>query len=218
MSGKDFKIVVLLSGRGSHFRNLLVHAQHYKIIAVFSNKGDAPGLKYATEFNIPAYVFERKGYASRAEQQRALFEKVRDLHPDLIVLAGFMQIIDPEIVEQFPDRMINIHPSRLPEFPGLDTHKRALEAGVKIHGCTVHYVDSGLDSGPIIAQADCEVAASDTEDALAARVLSIEHKLYPWVVNNIALGYISTAGGKVKYDRTHLNLSEHHFRLPKGHS
>lgn len=188
---KDFRVVVLISGRGSNLKSLLERAENYSIVGVVSNKPEAPGLEYARSAAIPALALSRKDYGSLADFKQALFEKVASLSPDLVCLAGFMLIVDAPQVERFSGKIINIHPSLLPKFPGLDTHERAIAAKEKEHGCSVHVVSAEVDAGPLIAQAKCEVFPSDTPESLASRVLGFEHRLYPWVVNQVAVGNIA---------------------------
>lgn len=186
-----YNIVVLISGRGSNLRSLIEKAENYKIIAVLSNRAEAPGLEFAAQKGIPTFAFPQKSFLSLKAAKSALLSKVKELNPDLVCLAGFMQIIEPEFVDAFPGRIINIHPALLPKYPGLDTHARALAGGEKEHGCSVHVVDYGVDTGAIIAQASCRVEKTDTADTLANRVLEREHALYSWVVKNIASKEIS---------------------------
>ncbi len=179
-------VAVLISGRGSNLLNLLECARNYKIIAVYSNKAEALGLQYAERFQIPYFIFAKNTEYSALEQKTKLFEHLANLNPDLIALAGFMSIVPTDFIQKFPSRIINIHPALLPKFPGLNTHQRAIDAKEKEHGCTVHYVDEGIDTGEIIAQASCPLLPEDTEDALASRVLKLEHQLYPEVLNNLS--------------------------------
>ncbi|RMG40381.1 MAG: phosphoribosylglycinamide formyltransferase [Candidatus Dadabacteria bacterium] len=195
----DFNVAVLISGRGSNLEKLINCAEDYTVKAVFSNKVNAPGLEHARKAGISSLGFNRRDYKSLKDFKAAIFDAVRKSRPDLVALAGFMLIVDPEFVEEFYGRLVNIHPSLLPAYPGLDTHRRALEAGERFHGCTVHFVDAGVDTGPIIAQARCPVLPGDTADTLARRVLNLEHKLYPWVVNSIARGNIWLQNNAVEY-------------------
>jgi phosphoribosylglycinamide formyltransferase 1 len=195
---RNFTVVVLISGRGSNCQSLIRQAEDYSIIGVLSNNVDAPGLKYAREAGIEAIAFGRKTAGSLVQQKQHIYSHIEAVAPSLIVLAGYMQILESDFVERFEGKIVNIHPSLLPRFKGLDTHKRALQAfhqaGVSAeakHGCTVHYVDRGVDSGPIIAQARCRIMPSDGEETLAARVLDLEHRLFPWVVNAIAANDIA---------------------------
>ncbi len=179
-------IAVLISGRGSNLLNLLENAKNYKIIAVYSNRADALGLEHAKKFQIPYFVFAKDLNFTSKEQKIKLFEHIENLNPDLIALAGFMSIVPATFTQKFARRIINIHPALLPKFPGLDTHQRAIDANETEHGCTVHYVDEGIDTGEIIAQASCQVLPNDTEAILASRVLKLEHEIYPKVLNKIS--------------------------------
>ncbi len=171
-----------------------------RIAAVISNKADAGGLAFAREHGIATAVVANKDFASRAEFDAALQQEIDKHAPDLVVLAGFMRILTPAFVAHYEGRMLNIHPSLLPLFPGLHTHQQALAAGERVHGATVHFVTAELDHGPVVAQAQVEVLAGDTEDTLAARVLVQEHQLYPRAIRlfiedrlSIADGLVSTA-------------------------
>ena len=174
--------VILISGRGSNMRSIVEARTGLEVRGVISNRPDAPGLEWARSQGIPAVALDHKAHPSREAFDEALAAEVDRLAPDLVLLAGFMRILSPAFIGRFPRRILNIHPSLLPSFPGLHTHKRALEAGVKLHGCTVHVVTPELDSGPIVAQAAVPVMAEDTEEALAARVLAAEHRIYPQAV------------------------------------
>ncbi len=195
-----YRIIGLISGRGSNLLNLINKASDYEVCAIISNKQDAPGLKYGAQFNIPTHIFARAQFDTINSLKAAILDKCKQLNPDLIVLAGYMLIVSPEFVDAFYGRIINIHPALLPKFPGLDTHRRALEAGEKQHGCTVHFVDKGVDTGPAIAQAMVPCLPNDTEESLAARVLAREHEIYPWVVKNLALGKIKFNDRSIYYD------------------
>ena len=153
-----------------------------EVKAVISNRPGAKGLEWAAAQGIPTRVVDHKAFPTRAAFDAALGEAVAAARPDLVILAGFMRILTPEFIARFPRRILNIHPSLLPSFPGLHTHRRALEAGVKVHGCTVHVVTPSLDSGPIVAQAAVPVLPGDTEEGLADRVLQAEHRIYPQAV------------------------------------
>lgn len=153
-----------------------------RIAAVLSNRPDAPGLRFAAAQGIPVAVVDHTQYNDRAAFDAAL-SKAIDAHvPDLVVLAGFMRILTPEFVERYAGRMMNIHPSLLPSFPGLHTHRQALDAGVKVHGASVHFVTAALDHGPIVVQAAIEVTPEDTPESLARRLLPCEHQIYPRAV------------------------------------
>lgn len=210
----DFRVLVFISGRGSNFMALVDKVSAAQFIGCISDNPDAPGLEFAIEAQIPAISFSQDHFASRKEFRRGIFEAAKELNPDLICLAGFMQIIPRYFVEYFYGRMINIHPSLLPKYPGLDTHRRALEDGETKHGVTVHFVDEGMDTGPVIAQASCECLTTDTEETLAARVLIDEHKIYPWVVDGIATGGITLNGREVCYsDQTVKEAGELDYTL-----
>ena len=176
------KIVILISGRGSNLQALLEAKLPCRIAAVISNRADAEGLGIARAQGIPSAVVEHRHYADRASFDAALAEKIDTFHPDFVLLAGFMRIFTPDFVTRYRGRLVNIHPSLLPTYSGLDTHARALHDGVKIHGCTVHFVTADLDHGPIIIQAAVPVLRDDTEQTLAARVLHEEHRIYPQAV------------------------------------
>lgn len=174
--------VVLISGRGSNMRSIVEARTGLDIRAVISNRPDAKGLEWARSQSLPAQVVDHKAFPTREAFDGALAQAIEPLRPDVILLAGFMRIFTPQFIARFPRRILNIHPSLLPSFPGLHTHRQALEAGVKLHGCTVHFVTPSLDRGPIVIQAAVPVLAGDTEEALAARVLEAEHRIYPQAV------------------------------------
>lgn len=177
-----YNIAVLISGRGSNMEALLAAQLPARVAAVISNRPAAKGLALAKARGIATAVVDHTAYASRAAFDAALMNEVDRHAPDLVVLAGFMRVLGDEFVRRFEGRLMNIHPSLLPLFPGLHTHRRALEAGMKIHGCTVHFVTTRLDNGPIVIQAAVPVLEGDTEDTLAARVLVQEHRIYPRAV------------------------------------
>jgi phosphoribosylglycinamide formyltransferase 1 len=195
------RIVVLLSGRGSNLEALLrccaAGQANFAIVGVVSNKAEAGGLALATAANIPTAVLSHKDFASRETFDAALRTTVQGFAPDLVVLAGFMRILTPEFVSAFEGRMINIHPSLLPAFTGLHTHQRAIEAGCKFAGCTVHFVTAELDHGPIIAQAVVPILPNDSESTLAARVLIEEHRLLPQAVSDFCAGKLVVVGLQV---------------------
>jgi len=177
------QIVILISGRGSNME-AIVRAQIVgaRIVAVIANRPDAAGLEFAASHRIPTFVVDHKAYASRQAFDAALAEAIDAHAPDLVVLAGFMRILTDGFVRRYGGRLFNIHPSLLPAFPGLHTHRGALEAGVRIHGATVHFVTPTLDCGPIVIQAAVPVLPGDDEASLAARVLVQEHRIYPQAV------------------------------------
>lgn len=194
-------IVILISGRGSNLRALLEANLPDCRVAVISNRPEATGLAYALERGVATTVVDHRDYPTRSDFDSALAGEIERHRPDLVVLAGFMRILGDDFVRRFERRLINIHPSLLPTFPGLRTHAQALAAGVKIHGCTVHFVTPSLDCGPIVLQAAVPVLGSDTEATLAARVLVQEHIVYPRVLrwfleNRLTL----TADGNVLLD------------------
>jgi len=192
------RIVVLISGRGSNMEALL--AAGLPVVAVIANRADAGGLAIAQARGVATRVVEHRAYVSREAFDGALAEAIEAHRPDLIVLAGFMRVLTPAFVQRFANRMINIHPSLLPSFTGLDTHRRALDAGVKLHGCTVHFVTDALDHGPIIAQAAVPVLPDDTESTLAARVLAQEHRVLPAAVRWFLEGRLAIEGLRVRVD------------------
>lgn len=183
-------IVILISGTGSNMAAILRAAERERwsarlgarIAAVISNRPDAKGLLTAAEAGVATAVVDHKAYAGRQEFDAALRDAIDAYEPTLVVLAGFMRILTPEFVAHYEGRIVNIHPSLLPAFPGLHTHQRAIEAGCRVAGVTVHLVTAELDHGPILAQAAVPVLAGDTADTLAARVLTQEHLIYPRAV------------------------------------
>ena len=172
-------IVILISGRGSNMQAIVEANLPLRIAAVISNNTDAEGLIYAQQKGIATAVVDHRSHATREAFDQALMRCIESYGPDLVVLAGFMRILSDGFVQHYAGRLINIHPSLLPAFPGLGTHRRALEAGVKIHGCSVHFVTPVVDHGPIVTQAAVAVNSDDTVQTLAARVLQQEHLIYP---------------------------------------
>ena len=198
------KIVVLVSGRGSNMIALLDACSEQRwnarIEAVISDRPHAPACDLARSRGIRLEVVDANGFASRQVFNQSLGDTLACLQPDLVVLAGFMRILPTELVEQYPLRMLNIHPSLLPAFPGLHTHRRALDSGTRIHGATVHYVSPELDAGPIVAQAALPVQEADTESTLAARVLRAEHQILPLAVQWHLNGRLRVDGARVRLD------------------
>ncbi|MDX1376003.1 MAG: phosphoribosylglycinamide formyltransferase [Burkholderiales bacterium] len=188
-------VVVLISGRGSNMQALLDAG--LPVSAVISNRPDAKGLEIASARGVATRVVEHKAFGTREAFDEALAAVVDGFKPRLVALAGFMRILTPAFVQRFEGRLMNIHPSLLPSFPGLDTHARALEAGVKLHGCTVHFVTAALDHGPAVVQAAVPVCSDDTEDRLAARVLQAEHAIYPAAVRWFLEGRLRVEGARV---------------------
>jgi phosphoribosylglycinamide formyltransferase 1 len=195
-------IVILISGRGSNMRAVVqaCAAERWdaRVRAVISNRADAAGLQFARELGIEARVVSHHDFADRGAFDAELAETVSGYAPDVVVLAGFMRILGDAFVERFAGRLINIHPSLLPSFPGLHTHRRALQAGCKVAGATVHFVTTTLDHGPIIAQAVVAVRPDDTEDTLAQRVLEREHVLYPRAIGWFVHDVLRIEGGSVR--------------------
>lgn len=175
-------IVILISGRGSNLQAMLDANLPCRIAAVISNRADAEGLNAARAKGITTSVVDHRTFADRESFDASLAKTIETYQPDLVVLAGFMRILTEGFVKRFYGKLVNIHPSLLPAYSGLNTHARALADGVKIHGCTVHFVSTDLDHGPIIIQAAVPVLPDDTEQALAARVLREEHRIYPQAI------------------------------------
>lgn len=194
-------VVVLISGRGSNLEAMLDAG--IPVSAVISNRADAAGLALAARRAIPTAVVEHKRYATRESFDAALAAEIDRHAPRLVALAGFMRVLTPGFVARYAGRLMNIHPSLLPAFPGLDTHARALAAGVKRHGCTVHFVTEQLDHGPIVAQASVPVLPGDTPEALAARVLAQEHLLYPRAIRWFLDGLLVIENSRVRVKGNH---------------
>ena len=186
-------VVVLISGRGSNMRALVDAG--LPVSAVVSNRGDAAGLEFARSRGIATAVVEHRSFGDRESFEAALGRAIDSFSPRLVALAGFMRVLTPRFVSRYSERMFNIHPSLLPAFPGLHTHERALEAGVKVHGCTVHFVTAELDAGPIVIQAAVPVRGDDTAETLAARVLRQEHVIYPRAVRWFLDGHLVIQNG-----------------------
>lgn len=197
------RIAILISGRGSNMVSLIeaAHGADFpgEIALVLSNRPDAGGLERARSVGIEALAIDHKAYSSRESFEQALDEALRERSIDFICLAGFMRVLTSWFVERWEGRMLNIHPSLLPLFRGTHTHQRALEEGVLVHGCTVHFVVPELDAGPIVAQAVVPVVPGDTEDSLAARVLAQEHMLYPQALRMVCDGTARLENGRVVF-------------------
>ena len=191
------RVVVLLSGRGSNFRAIAEAQLPIEIVAVVSNRPQAAGLDYARERGLAAIALDHTEYPDREAFDALLADEIERHRPDLVVLAGYMRILGKAFIARFEGRLLNIHPSLLPMFPGLKTHERALAEGIKIHGCTVHFVTAQLDHGPIVIQAAVPVRADDTPDTLAARVLEQEHRIYPQAIRWFAEGRLEKSHGRV---------------------
>ena len=205
MTTMKTRCVVLISGRGSNLSAILqaTRASDYPamVVGVVSNKAEAAGLQLARDGGIPVSVVPNADYPDRASYDQALQAAVDAYAPDLVILAGFMRILTPGFVAHYAGRIINIHPSLLPSFTGLHTHQRALDTGVRLHGCTVHFVTAELDHGPIIVQAAVPVHDDDDAETLAARVLALEHRLYPQAVRWFAENRLHIIGERDRVAR-----------------
>jgi phosphoribosylglycinamide formyltransferase-1 len=197
-------VVVLISGRGSNLQAILEAG--IPVSAVISNRADAGGLAIAARHGVATAVVEPGRFASRDDFDEALAAEVDRHAPRLVALAGFMRVLTPGFVARYVGRIVNIHPSLLPAFAGLDTHARVLAAGVKHHGCTVHFVTEQLDHGPIIAQATVPVLPGDDEAALAARVLAQEHLIYPRAIRWFLEGMLTIEGDRVQVKGNHAQV------------
>lgn len=190
------RVVVFISGGGSNMVALAdaCAAADFpaEIVAVISDKATAGGIAKAAERGIATFVFERRAYASKAEHEAAILATLSTLSPDIICLAGYMRLLSGDFIRPYEGRILNIHPSLLPLFPGLHTHQRALDAGMMVAGCTVHLVTEGMDEGPILAQAAVPVLADDTAASLAGRVLRQEHRIYPQVLRRFAENHLAS--------------------------
>ena len=191
------RIVILISGRGSNMLSILDANLPVEVAAVISNRRDAAGLASARARGIKTCAIEHRDYATREAFDAALAEKIDAFSPDYVILAGFMRILGNDFVRRYAGRLLNIHPSLLPAFPGTATHRRALEEGVKIHGCTVHFVTEKLDHGAIVIQAAVPVLETDTEETLATRVLKQEHRIYPEAIRWLVAGRLKIEGNRV---------------------
>jgi phosphoribosylglycinamide formyltransferase-1 len=197
-------VVVLISGRGSNLEALL--ARDIPVSAVISNRAEAKGLETAAARRIPTAVVEHRAFADRETFDAALAREIDRHAPRLVVLAGFMRVLTPGFVARYAGRLLNIHPSLLPAFPGLHTHERALASGVKVHGCTVHFVTAELDHGPIVIQAAVPVRRDDDARSLAARVLAQEHVIYPRAVRWFLDGRLVVEGACVRVEGSDAQL------------
>jgi phosphoribosylglycinamide formyltransferase-1 len=195
------KIVILISGRGTNMETVVRACARdgwqALVAAVISNRPDAAGLAFAAENGIPATVVDHRDFTTREAFDQALARTIDGFEPDLVMLAGFMRVLTDAFVERYAGRMINIHPSLLPCFPGLKTHQQALDAGVRVHGASVHFVTPTLDHGPIVAQAAVPVMAGDDAATLASRVLAVEHIIYPRAVRWFVEGRLAIDGERV---------------------
>lgn len=196
----SLEVVILISGRGSNMRSIVEKQRHgdldIQVKAVISNQADAAGLQYAESQHIPHEIVSHLDYANRETFDQALMTVIDRYSPQLVILAGFMRILTKEFVQHYAGRLINIHPSLLPNYPGLHTHQRVLEAKERMHGASVHYVTAEVDGGPLIIQAKVPVYADDTEQSLAQRVLTREHIIYPQAIQWIAQGKLKYSEGR----------------------
>ncbi|CAH1539557.1 MULTISPECIES: phosphoribosylglycinamide formyltransferase [Vibrio] len=197
-------IVVLISGNGSNLQAILeaceANMPNAQVAAVFSNKADAYGLERAKQFDVNGHFVDPKAFESREDFDAELMKQIDEYQPDVIVLAGYMRILSSAFVSHYLGKMINIHPSLLPKYPGLHTHQRAIDAGDKEHGTSVHFVTEELDGGPVVLQAKVPVFEDDDADALAARVQTQEHNIYPMVTKWLVDGRLSMTEGKAYLD------------------
>ena len=207
-AGVRLPVVVLISGKGSNFRRIAELAAAgelpIEVRAVISDRADAGGLEIARQLGIPAVVVSPGEYADRTAFDSALAAEIDRFSPGLVVLAGFMRILGTEFVDHYAGRMLNIHPSLLPKYRGLHTHRRALEAGDEVHGASVHFVTRELDGGPVVIQARVPVLAGDDESTLARRVHSVEHHIYPECIDWFARGRLQLRDGAVWLDGSRL--------------
>ncbi|NLY50589.1 MAG: phosphoribosylglycinamide formyltransferase [Firmicutes bacterium] len=196
-------LAVLASGRGTNLQALIAAWEEgtlpVNMVGVVSNNPAAQALQRAAAHGIRAVVLEDKDYPSRQDYGEALVSLLKSWGSDLVALAGFMRLLDPVVSRAFPNRILNFHPALLPAFPGLHAQRQALEYGVRVSGCTVHLVDEGMDTGPILLQAAVPVLPDDTEDTLAARILKAEHRLYPQAVRLMATGRVQVRGRRVSF-------------------
>jgi phosphoribosylglycinamide formyltransferase 1 len=201
MQNSTPSVVILISGRGSNLNALIDHAKQtgaYQIRAVISNRPSAAGLALAQEAGLDTAILDHTEYDSRESFDSALAGLIDQYQPNWVVLAGFMRVLTEGFVNRYLGRLVNIHPSLLPAFPGLKTHQQALDAGVRVHGVTVHLVTPELDHGPIVDQAVLRVLPEDTPETLAARVLELEHQIYPRALSALASGRIKTVDGRLE--------------------
>jgi phosphoribosylglycinamide formyltransferase-1 len=200
-SARPCRFVILISGRGSNMQSIVqaceLQGWPARVAAVISSKPQAGGLQWAEARGLPTRVVSHRDHADRQAFDAALAREIDAFEPDYVLLAGFMRILTDGFVNKYAGRLINIHPSLLPMFPGLATHRQALDAGIQVHGCTVHFVTPVLDHGPIIAQGVVPVLAGDSEQELSARVLQVEHRVYPEVARWLAEDRVRLEDGKV---------------------
>lgn len=196
------RLGILISGSGTNLQAIIDSSErgemNAEVVCVISNKADAFGLERARKHSIPAIHLDHRTFSGRAEYDAAVVKRLNEFKVDLVVLAGFMRIVTPVLLDAFPNRVMNIHPALLPSFPGLDAQKQALQYGAKIAGCTVHFVDAGTDTGPIIMQSAVPVLEDDSEETLSQRIHIEEHRLYPAAIRLFAEGRLEVVGRRVK--------------------
>jgi len=207
--------VIIISGRGSNMQALIEAGLPGRCAAIISNRPDAAGLAWAAGRGLPTRIVDHRAFASRAAFDEALAHEIDVLGADLVLLAGFMRVLGEPFVRRYSGRLVNIHPSLLPAFPGLATHEAALQTGVRIHGCTVHFVTQALDSGPIIAQAAVPVLPGDDADTLAVRVLRQEHIVYPMAARALLEGRCRLLGDRVLWE-AEATEADAALRVPPG--
>jgi len=204
MQDGEFRVIVLISGNGSNLQAILDEIRqgelHISIVAVISDRPNAYGLRRAEHARIPTHVVDYRQFPDRASFDAALMQQIDAYQADLIVLAGFMRILTPDCVQHYLGKMINIHPSLLPKYQGLHTHRRVLEAGETEHGASVHYVTPELDSGPVILQARVPVILGDTPESLQQRIHQVEHQIYPVAIRRIAAGQVTFRHNQVYFE------------------
>jgi phosphoribosylglycinamide formyltransferase 1 len=197
------KLGILISGRGSNLQAIIDAIARGELVAsiavVISNRAGAAGLARAEQAGIPTLVMPHKAYADRAAYDRALAAELKARGIELVCLAGFMRLLGPAFLDEFPNAVLNIHPSLLPAFPGLDAQRQAFEHGVKVAGATVHFVTADLDAGPIVCQEAVPVLDGDTAESLAARILEVEHRIYPLAVGQLIGGHWRLAGRRLEF-------------------
>ena len=212
------KLGVLISGRGSNLQAIIDAIARGELVAsiavVISNRADAAGLALAEQAGIPTLVMPHKAYADRAAYDRALAAELKARGVELVCLAGFMRLLGPAFIDEFPNAVLNIHPSLLPAFPGLDAQHQAFEHGVKLAGATVHFVTADLDAGPIVCQEAVPVLDGDTAESLAARILEIEHRLYPAAIGRLTEGQWKITGRRVSFLKPKAPTAEGRGRGP----
>ncbi|WP_337266527.1 phosphoribosylglycinamide formyltransferase [Oryzifoliimicrobium ureilyticus] len=200
MTSNPKRVVVMISGSGSNMLALIAAAKAddfpVEIVGVVSDKAKAGGIAKAAAEGIPTFVFPRREYHSKEAHEAAIFGALDQLAPDFVCLAGYMRLLSSEFIRRYEGRILNIHPSLLPLFPGLHTHQRAIDAGMRVAGCTVHFVTEGMDEGPVIGQAAVPVLSSDTAEILAARVLAVEHQIYAPALRRVAEGKVKMEDGR----------------------